>query len=114
MESNDAFHNKIFNLKMKKTYHLCFGASNTQNILITPSDFTQEGEFMITIQFCDFVAVWFGAKKEGNDLLGNMQQLGAGTIGENTSEVTKVCEFLDQLGYKKAANRLRKYVIPKL
>jgi hypothetical protein len=114
MESNDAFHDKTIITKMKKTYHQCFGASNTQNILITPSDFTQEGEFMITIQFCDFVAVWFGAKKEGNDLLGNMQQLGAGTIEENTSEVTKVCEFLDQLGYKKAANRLRKYVIPKL
>ena len=95
---------------MKGTYHQSFGARNTQNIIITPSDPTQEGGLMVTIQFCDFVAVWFGAEKISNDIVGYIRQIGPGPLEEGESEIMGVCKFLKQLGYKKAAMTLKQKI----
>ncbi len=91
-------------------YCLPFGAGKTQNIIITPADITHEGDIMVTAQFCDFVAVWFAAKKINEDLVGEQQQLGAGTIEENEKQIIGVCTFLKKLGYKTAAAPVKEII----
>lgn len=86
-----------------------FGAGKTQNLIITQSDYDTDG-FMVTIQFCDFVAVWINAAISDNDLIGEMRQIGSGTIKENAAIKKGVCKFLHELGYIETSKRVMRYI----